>query len=726
MTDVEMDVEGSRAAPPLAPPRASATPSSRLSVSSSRRQTLPDRRPMSNGRQAPLLQNELCYCGEPAEEYNHPGCSHRFHWECFHRYVEHEITDGRLVIFCPGRQENSSRRCARRLSQDTEILPVLRNMPANDADRYRRTVRDAAVVQDPTQRFCPTPDCGGVLAQPLAMRMYQKARMVLRLLLVLVAAAGASAGMIWATGNTSFGVAVAVGAAIGIVVAGVSTTVPAPLHWPIQCEQCQKESCFVCERQDNAPCAVDRLLELWAAANDTRNCPRCHAIIERIEGTCNHMTCRRGCGHEFCWICLQTYTDSSHFEPPSTCTQFGGGNQNLDAVTAAFKHSWLGVIWLPMILVAGAAVAEVFKLPLVGHATWVWASATVAFSWLTAYLPNRDGITGGGPVGFWALGALGGALILYKEVGVKWALVATMVLYLFPISRVFCTRRRGQPSGLCFLTGCQDLIPCSNLPTCFRMTPCCILNVSGMCFFLGYLFGVRLGNQAVAVPLFLASASGPAVSFLICFANMASEDITLNNREWLRWRNVVVAMLVIMILEVSANLPFLPSTKWMGTLAVAAAIITSFFRLPHFGPVLCENFNTRLLLSDSSLLLLAMWTGRLILECYAAAEDAGSEMRTRDALDCTARAAAGAMVAFSISRSLLARCGSQDPEQVLVIQAVCVILAVFAAVWVQQVMKKQDTALHIERMVIAVSAAAVLAGAATFKMNLQIWALKPS
>ncbi|KAF2104945.1 hypothetical protein NA57DRAFT_51735 [Rhizodiscina lignyota] len=42
--------------------------------------------------------------------------------------------------------------------------------------------------------------------------------------------------------------------------------------------------------------------------NDTtKPCPSCNAPIEKNEG-CDHMTCRkRGCGFEFCWLCLAPY-----------------------------------------------------------------------------------------------------------------------------------------------------------------------------------------------------------------------------------------------------------------------------------------------------------------------------------------------------------------------------------------------------------------------------------
>lgn len=50
----------------------------------------------------------------------------------------------------------------------------------------------------------------------------------------------------------------------------------------------------------------------WILAN-TKPCPKCHKPIEKNQG-CNHMTCTRrsgGCGHEFCWMCLQSWASHS-------------------------------------------------------------------------------------------------------------------------------------------------------------------------------------------------------------------------------------------------------------------------------------------------------------------------------------------------------------------------------------------------------------------------------
>lgn len=49
------------------------------------------------------------------------------------------------------------------------------------------------------------------------------------------------------------------------------------------------------------------LSDMTYLLENVKPCPRCKKPIERNHG-CDHMTCRLGaggCGHQFCWICLQ-------------------------------------------------------------------------------------------------------------------------------------------------------------------------------------------------------------------------------------------------------------------------------------------------------------------------------------------------------------------------------------------------------------------------------------
>jgi len=83
---------------------------------------------------------------------------------------------------------------------------------------------------------------------------------------------------------------------------------------PVKC-QCGYRFCATCRQNWHGPlqcsivkawekkCENDSETSRWIAAN-TKNCPKCKAIIEK-NGGCNHMTCKNTtCRFEFCWICL--------------------------------------------------------------------------------------------------------------------------------------------------------------------------------------------------------------------------------------------------------------------------------------------------------------------------------------------------------------------------------------------------------------------------------------
>ncbi|CAF0864024.1 unnamed protein product [Adineta ricciae] len=88
----------------------------------------------------------------------------------------------------------------------------------------------------------------------------------------------------------------------------------------ISCDVCKTTFCFHCLQQWHDPIQCSLLVKWekknrdesmtseWLIAN-TKECPNCHASIEK-NGGCNHMTCRKpGCAHEFCWICFGPWKD---------------------------------------------------------------------------------------------------------------------------------------------------------------------------------------------------------------------------------------------------------------------------------------------------------------------------------------------------------------------------------------------------------------------------------
>lgn len=55
---------------------------------------------------------------------------------------------------------------------------------------------------------------------------------------------------------------------------------------------------------------------------EIKQCPKCQALIVKMDdGSCNHITCPV-CGCEFCWLCMKEISDL-HYLSPSGCTFWG-------------------------------------------------------------------------------------------------------------------------------------------------------------------------------------------------------------------------------------------------------------------------------------------------------------------------------------------------------------------------------------------------------------------
>lgn len=90
-----------------------------------------------------------------------------------------------------------------------------------------------------------------------------------------------------------------------------------PSEQTVQCHLCHHEFCFHCGRPAHAPANCEEM-RIWQEKVDkdghsialvlstTKACPQCHSRIEKNQG-CNHMTCK--CKYEFCWICLQKWSE---------------------------------------------------------------------------------------------------------------------------------------------------------------------------------------------------------------------------------------------------------------------------------------------------------------------------------------------------------------------------------------------------------------------------------
>uniref|UniRef100_A0A915M899 RBR-type E3 ubiquitin transferase n=1 Tax=Meloidogyne javanica TaxID=6303 RepID=A0A915M899_MELJA len=71
----------------------------------------------------------------------------------------------------------------------------------------------------------------------------------------------------------------------------------------LKCERCTTMFCYHCK-------------------NEMKACPRCGALITKMnDGSCNHMQCAL-CNAEFCWLCLKQINEL-HYLSPTGCTFWG-------------------------------------------------------------------------------------------------------------------------------------------------------------------------------------------------------------------------------------------------------------------------------------------------------------------------------------------------------------------------------------------------------------------
>lgn len=217
-----------------------------------------------------LMECPLCLMERPKQHFPEIlTCDHRSCRECLRQYLKIEITESRVNIACP--------ECAEPLHPN-DIKVVLQDDVL--MSKYEEFTLRRLLMMDPDCRWCPAPDCGYAVI---------------------------------ATGCAS-----------------------CP-H--LMCERpgCCTSFCYHCKQMwhPNQTCDTARQQRSGiirktslsysqgsASADQIKPCPRCTALIIKMDdGSCNHMTCAV-CGAEFCWLCMKEISDL-HYLSPSGCTFWG-------------------------------------------------------------------------------------------------------------------------------------------------------------------------------------------------------------------------------------------------------------------------------------------------------------------------------------------------------------------------------------------------------------------
>jgi ariadne-1 len=174
--------------------------------------------------------------------------------DCWQQFVQHSVHAGKhcLELRCP------TPGCAEAVRPGV-VVELLSGSDEALLERYHRFQAESFVDDSRGRaRWCPGQGCGRAALEPcMGMREVE-----------------CTCGTTWCFGCGT------------------------DAHLPVSCDIVKKwEEKSRDEGQDTA----------WIRVN-TKLCPKCANPIEK-NGGCMHMTCRRpgGCGHEFCWICMENW-----------------------------------------------------------------------------------------------------------------------------------------------------------------------------------------------------------------------------------------------------------------------------------------------------------------------------------------------------------------------------------------------------------------------------------
>ena len=294
---------------------------------------------------------QLCYLKFPpnsltnneSENYMYPieTCEHSFCVECLRQYLKYQITESRVAISCPECNEKMHPNDIYKLlkyikkDSDTDSTPsspkstnsLLKESSKTSEDwsslitKYEEFMLRRVLVAIPDTRWCPAPDCTYAV----------------------IASGCANCPQLYCQRpncNTSF-------------------CYHCKQYWHpnLTCEDAALKNMDTNLKNSNSTVKLRTLLQRsnshlsqtsinaigtqnvqnWVnisgiqpvssrnsdwAKEEIKQCPKCQALIVKMDdGSCNHITCPV-CGCEFCWLCMKEISDL-HYLSPSGCTFWG-------------------------------------------------------------------------------------------------------------------------------------------------------------------------------------------------------------------------------------------------------------------------------------------------------------------------------------------------------------------------------------------------------------------
>ncbi|KAI6180250.1 RBR-type E3 ubiquitin transferase [Aphelenchoides besseyi] len=218
------------------------------------------------GKRAKKMDENVCgVCFDNDVEFRALECGHPFCVACWSSYVKSQVDDGKSRILC------MQSKCGMFLHEE-----FIRSVLSKESfARFEQALYRDIITTNPELSFCPGADC--------SMIAHSKSKKAHR----------------------------------------------------VVCTKCNTQFCFKCTQDYHSPttcetikkwlikCADDSETANYISAN-TKDCPKCHASIEK-NGGCNHMHCTK-CGEHFCWICCQEW--KSHGSSYYNCSKYNDASEN--------------------------------------------------------------------------------------------------------------------------------------------------------------------------------------------------------------------------------------------------------------------------------------------------------------------------------------------------------------------------------------------------------------
>ena len=204
--------------------------------------------PISNGKNIQLedlseITCRICECDlSPEEQKNNTLiCQHFFCDDCWYEQLKQKITDNQVVeMTCANFQ------CQIKLTENFIYSHLKGDKKLKQ--KYEDFKEKSSIVNDPTKKFCPTPNCKSFLQKGLENNFVS-----------------CENGHKWCYECLK------------------------AWHMGSTCEEIQ-----------------DKDFQIWSKGKIIKRCPNCKIYTEKNEG-CNHMTCTE-CKYQWCWLCEGKYT----------------------------------------------------------------------------------------------------------------------------------------------------------------------------------------------------------------------------------------------------------------------------------------------------------------------------------------------------------------------------------------------------------------------------------